>query len=240
MIGNKKVLAVIPARGGSKGLPRKNILSFCGKPLIAWTIEQALQTPEIDKVIVSTDSQEIADVAVAYGASVPFLRPDHLASDIASSIDVLLHAADFLSSNLHERYDYLICLEPTSPLREVSDISGSLKVLNENDEVDSVVGVARTEGIHPAFLYKISDRKNLVPYLEKHPNSVRRQELEVLYHLEGSVYISDINSLREKRGFYHERTAPWIVDRYKSIEIDEYSDFIQAEALMKARLEGKI
>lgn len=239
MIKNKKVLAVIPARGGSKGLPGKNILNFCGKPLIAWSIEQALQTPEIDKVIVSTDSQEIAEIAKSFGATVPFLRPDFLASDTASSIDVLLHAADFLNQNAGENYDYLVCLEPTSPLREVKDISGALETLNQNQSIESVVGVARTESIHPAFLYKIEEEK-LTPYLAKHPNSLRRQELEILYHLEGSVYAATIDSLREKRGFYHEKTAPWIVEKYKSIEIDEYSDFIQAEALMKARLEGKI
>lgn len=239
MINNKKVLAVIPARGGSKGLPKKNILNFCGKPLIAWSIEQALNTPEIDKVIVSTDSEEIAEIARKYGASVPFIRPDFLAGDTASSIDVLLHAVDFLHENEKENYEYLVCVEPTSPLREVKDISGALNALNPKLSIESVVGVAQTESIHPAYLYKIEEEK-LIPYLEKHPNSLRRQELEVLYHLEGSVYAATIDSLRTKRGFYHELTAAWVVERYKSIEIDEYSDFIQAEALMKARLEGKI
>jgi len=238
MIDGKAVLAVIPARGGSKGLPDKNIRMLCGKPLIAWSIEQALACPEVDTVIVSTDDPEIARVAVSYGADVPFLRPEELASDTASSIDVVLHAIDFMAKNGSSR-DIVVLLEPTSPLREASDISGALKQLLGMPNCQSVVGVSHIENVHPAFLYQIH-LGLLKSYLGVQPTDLRRQEITDLYFLEGSVYVSYIDALKAKRSFYHESTAPWIVPRYKSFEVDELIDLIVIEALMIARQEGRI
>lgn len=237
MIAGKKVLAVIPARGGSKGLPGKNVRIMCGKPLIAWSISQGLASQYIDKVLVTTDSQEIATVAEQHGASVPFLRPNLLAGDSASSIDVVLHATEYMKS-IGEFYDFVVLLEPTSPLRSVSDISGALELLVYSEIAESVVGVVKVECSHPSFLYSIKNEL-LQPMLGSQPIGLRRQDLQGEYFcLEGSVYASSVESLSKKRSFYHAATAPWIVDRYKSIEIDELCDFIAVEALMKAKIEG--
>jgi len=237
MINGKHVLAVIPARGGSKGLPGKNIRAFCGKPLINWTIEQGMACNYIDKVLVSTDSEEIASIAVQAGANAPFLRPLELANDTASSLDVLLHAVDFLQS-AGESFHYIVMLEPTSPLRDVSDIEGSLELLVNKVGVESVVGVAKAEGTHPSFLFTVQEGL-MSPMLGEQPTGLRRQDLEKdYYYLEGSVYVSSIEALKINKGFYHASTAPWVVDRYKAIEIDEFCDFITAEALMLARIQG--
>jgi len=239
MIKGKRVLAIIPARGGSKGLPGKNIRDLCGKPLIAWSIEQGLACEYVDTVLVSTDSEEIATIAVQHGATVPFLRPAALAEDAASSIDVLLHAVDYLAS-IGESYDYVVLLEPTSPLRDVSDIAGALELLMGmgSGYSESVVGVAKVEASHPSFLFVVQDGL-LRPMSGSQPTGLRRQDLkEDFYYLEGSIYVSSVASLRRYKSFYHAATAPWVVDRYKAIEIDELSDFIAAEALMKAKLEG--
>lgn len=238
MINRKKVLAIIPARGGSKGLPGKNIRLVCGKPLIAWSIEQARACSEIDSVIVSTDSMEIADVAKSFGADVPFLRPEHLSGDTASSIDVVLHTIDYMAEHGSE-YDLVVLLEPTSPLREASDISGAISHLLQTSGAESVVGVSQVESLHPSFLYKMKNGM-LSPYLGEQPNNVRRQDIEDLYFLEGSVYVSYTDALIARKSFYHEATAPWIVPRYKSFEVDELVDLIAVEAIINARLDGKV
>lgn len=238
MIAGKRVLALIPARGGSKGLPGKNLRPLLGKPLIGWTIEQAAACAELDARIVSTDDPAIAETAKRLGAEVPFQRPAALATDTASSVDVVLHALDTLKQSGRE-FDLVVLLEPTSPLREPSDISGALARLANSPEIDSVVGVAAAESRHPAFLYRIENGL-LRPYAGAQPTGLRRQDLEKLYFLEGTVYASRIAALRAKRSFYHERTAPWPVARYKSLEIDELSDLIAAEALLAARREGRL
>jgi N-acylneuraminate cytidylyltransferase/CMP-N,N'-diacetyllegionaminic acid synthase len=237
MINGKRVVAIIPARSGSKGLPGKNIRELCGKPLIAWSIEQGRACEYIDLVLVSTDSEEIANIAEQYGASVPFRRPAALAADTASTPDVLLHAIDYLAS-IGESFDYLVLLEPTSPLRTVADITGALEELSKSRYAESIVGVAKAEASHPSFLFRLHDGL-LNPMSGAQPTGLRRQDLkEDFYYLEGSVYVSSVESFRAHKTFYHEATAAWVVDRYKALEIDELSDFLTAEALMKAELEG--
>lgn len=232
MINGKSVLAVIPARGGSKGLPRKNILPLSGKPLIAWSIEAANKSKFIDRCIVSTDDTEIAKVAEAHGCEVPFMRPEHLARDTSASMDVIFHALNFLS-NQSIAYDYIIELEPTSPLRDSDDIDIALEKLDNNREkADSIVGVSRVESAHPAFDVKINNDGLIEPYIGKAFSVLRRQDIEDLYFFEGSVYISDVEVLMKKGSFYHERTMPYIVPRWKSLEIDEMVDLITAEAIM--------
>jgi len=237
VIGGKSVLAIIPARGGSKGLPGKNIRIMCGKPLIGWSISQGLESQYIDEVLVSSDSQDILDIAKQCGANAPFIRPKSLADDDVTSIDVLLHAVDYLAKGGCV-YDYLVLLEPTSPLRDVSDIDGAIELLVNNEIAESVVGVSRVEGAHPSFLFTIQNEL-LRPTRGIEPNGLRRQDLkDDYYYLEGSIYASSVNALTERRGFYHADTLPWVVDRYKAIEIDELCDFIASEALMKAKIQG--
>jgi len=237
MIVNKKILAIIPARSGSKGLPGKNIMPMCGKPLIGWSISQAFGSHYIDEVLVTSDSQDIIDIAKEFGAITPLVRPKSLASDNASSVDVLLHAVEFLTEKGH-MYDYLVLLEPTSPLRSVSDIDCALELLVRSKFAESIVGVAKAEESHPSFLFSIQNEL-LSPIFGSQPTGLRRQDLNGdYYYLEGSIYITTITALIKHRSFYHSNTIPWVVDRYKAIEIDEISDFIAAEALMKAKIEG--
>lgn len=236
MIKGKRVLALVPARGGSKGLPRKNMRPFCGKPLIAWSIAAGLESNHVDAVWVSTDDEEIAAIAYKYGAQVPFMRPAELATDQASSVDVIVHALGVAQASGNP-FDIVVLLEPTSPLREFSDIDGALEGLIASEAATSIVGVAAVETVHPAYLFR-EHGGFIEPYLGQGPTGVRRQTLEPLVFIEGSVYATYIDEFLQRRSFYHDRTAGWRVPRYKAIEIDEMADFIAAEALMRAKLTG--
>jgi len=231
MIDNLSVLAVVTARGGSKGLPGKNIRPMLGKPLISWTIDAALAAPSIDSIVVSTDDEEIANVSRSAGARVPFMRPISLASDTASSIDVLFHVIDTLEQ-MGEHYDLVVLLEPTSPLRNPSDIEQALSQLIEN-RAGSVVSVCRAESHHPAFMYRQTDDSRLMPFTNQQPTALRRQDIEPVYFLEGTVYCSHIDILRAQQSFYHQDTLAYEVPKWKSIEIDDIYDFVMVEALMR-------
>ena len=195
MINNKKVLAIIPARGGSKGLPNKNILPLAGKALIGWSIEVGLSSKYIDKLIVSTDSDEIAEVAKSFNCDVPFIRPADISSDKSPTIDVLMHTINYYRE-MNEIFDYLILLEPTSPLRELSDIDIPLEKLEETREfADSIVGVCKVESSHPSFSVVLTDNDLIKPYASNNFSVLRRQDLNELFFFEGSIYISDIKIL---------------------------------------------
>lgn len=224
-----RVLAVVPARGGSKGLPGKNIRPLSGKPLIAWSIEQALDAQSIDLVVVSTDDQEIAEVASRYGACVPFLRPEHLASDAASSIDVVVHALDHLAQN-GSVFDIVVLLEPTSPLRDSLDIDQAVQRMADS-HASAIVSVCRAESSHPAFVFRQSPDGHLIPFMERPPTGLRRQEIEPMFFLDGSIYASEVQALREQRSFYHSNTIAYEVPKWKSFEIDDLEDFQIVEAL---------
>lgn len=231
MYKEKKILAIITARGGSKGLPGKNIRNLLGKPLIAWTIDHAINSKYIDKVIVSTDDSEIADISIKYGAEVPFIRPTKLAQDNSSSIDVVLHTIQWLE-DINDHYDIIVLLEPTSPLRETNDIDCSLELLINTKDAESIVSVCKPEASHPEFLVKIN--KNFISqYNDKGFSHKRRQDLDDVYFYEGCLYISNIQSLKERLGFYHEKTLAYVVPRWKSFEIDEIVDIITVEAILK-------
>lgn len=226
-----KVLCLVTARGGSKGLPRKNVRPLLGKPLVAWSIEAGLRAPSADALVVSTDDADIAQAAREAGARVPFMRPTELAGDTASSVDVVLHAIDWLAT-AGEHYDLVVLLEPTSPLRESSDIEAAIELLAVSG-AGAVVSVCRAESLHPAFMYRRDAGGRLRPFLDRQPTGLRRQEIEPLYFLEGSVYVSRIDMLRERRSFYHDDTVAYEVPKWKSLEIDDLDDFLMIEALLK-------
>lgn len=229
-------LALILARGGSKGLPGKNIKEFCGKPLIQWSIEHALGSKYVDHVAVSTDSENIASISLAAGADIPFIRPAYLSADTSSSIDALVHAIDFYES-IGKYYEYILLLEPTSPLREVSDIDQCIEYSYSND-LEAVVSLTEAFSNHPRFMFKLGRTNSLSPYIESNildANNLRRQDLDKCYALDGTLYLSKITSLRKNKGFYHQRTHGIVLPKWKSIEIDDYDDFVMAEALMRAR-----
>ena len=234
MINDLNVLAVIPARSGSKGLPGKNIKELCGKPLIAWSIDAAKESKYIDKIVVSTDSDEIAEIGRKYGAEVPFMRPAELARDTSSTYEVLEHVI----STLRERgdcYHFLILLEPTSPLREASDIDSSLETLEKNiKRAESIVGVCEVEATHPEFLIGINPQGLLIPYRKKDFSGIsRRQDLSKLYFFEGTIYISTVEALFKYRGFYHEKTLAYIVPKWKAFEVDDIIDFLCIETMLR-------
>lgn len=233
MIENKRVLAIVPARAGSKGLPGKNIRLFCGKPLLQWSVEHGLSSRYVDRVIVSTDSSEFADIARRSGALVPFLRPAHLSSDTAKSADVVLHAVDFLEER-GDIFDVLVLLEPTSPLRNPKDIDNAVELLVAEPEAESVVSISRVEAHHPSFLMKKNEAGFIEPYLSDF-RVVRRQDITQLFFLDGTVYASLVGSFKARKGFYHAKTLGYEVPKYKSFEIDDLDDFIICEALFRSR-----
>ncbi len=233
MINGKSVLAIIPARGGSKGLPNKNILPLADKPLIVWSIEAARESKYIDKCIVSTDDDKISNIVKNFGGEIPFKRPAHLASDESTTFDVLQHGINFFKNESVE-FDYLVLLEPTSPLRDSNDIDESIMLLHEKRNIaDSIVGVSKVEATHPVFDIRINKSGLIQPFVGESFEVFRRQEIEELYFFEGSVYVSDIEVLLKEKSFYHNRTLPFVVPRWKSLEIDEIVDLLTAETIIK-------
>jgi CMP-N,N'-diacetyllegionaminic acid synthase len=232
MIDGKRVLAIIPARKGSKGLPLKNIRPFAGKPLLAWPIAAARASVHVDRVIISTDDQGFADIAVAHGAEAPFLRPAELASDTAPSMGFILHALDTLAAD-GDVYDYVVLLEPTSPLTEGSDVDAALTQLAAFDAAaDAIVGVTRLETTHPAYAVRLSEDGSIAPLQPGGFAAMpRRQDLEPVCSLDGSLYISSVDALRREETFCHARTLGYLTARHKAHEVDDLVDFICIEAI---------
>lgn len=232
MINGKSVIAIIPARGGSKGLPGKNIKELCGKPLIAWSIEAGLGCQYIDELMVTTDSEEIARIARLYGASVPFLRPAELASDTATSFDAIKHTIDFYESDLHKQFDYVILLEPTSPLREKGDIDRMIeKIISMEDQFDAIVSLGEVHE-HPSIMKRIVGNE-IAPFCKELLMTTRRQDNEIAYFPHGVAYIIKSKTLLEEKSFYPRRTTHRIIKRYQCHEIDDIYDFLAIENIMK-------
>lgn len=230
MIDGKRVLAIVPARRGSKGLALKNIRPLAGKPLLAWPIAAARAAAHVDRVIISTDDREFADIAVAHGAEAPFLRPAELASDTAPSIGFILHALDALAET-GDVFDYVVLLEPTSPLTEGSDVDAALEQLVAAD-ADAIVGVSRLEATHPAFAVRKAADGSISPFAAANFGDLpRRQDIEPLFGLDGTLYISSVEALRRERGFCHARTLGYESARHKAHEVDDLVDFICIEAI---------
>jgi len=232
MINSKRVLGIIPARGGSKGLPGKNIQNLCGKPLIAWTIEKAKLSRVIDRLVVSTDSSEIAGIAASYGARVPFMRPAELASDHASTHDVIVHALSYLRINEKLEFDYVVLLEPTSPLREDDDIDNMLSMLDSrSDGYDSIVSVGEVSE-HPSIMKRLID-SSMEPFCSELSQTTRRQDNESAYFPYGVAYIAKTPAMLDEGSFYTNRCLAYPIKRYQNYEIDDVYDFICVENVMK-------
>lgn len=241
MLHNKRVLAIVTARAGSKGLPNKNVKDLGGKPLLAWPIIAALRSRYVDKVVLSTDSEEYARIGESYGAIIPFLRPDYLASDEASSVDVIIHVLDYLAAN-NDGYDYVLLLEPTSPLTEAADIDDAIVLLESAEgNATSVIGVSLMETQHPAFSVKRNSEGFIAPLSGGSFQSMpRRQDLEPLYALDGSLYLSSVEAIYSEKTFCHNKTIGMVFERYKSLEVDDLLDFVCVEAILKHRGHQKI
>jgi CMP-N-acetylneuraminic acid synthetase len=232
MINGKRVIAIIPARGGSKGLPGKNIKELCGKPLIAWSIEAGLASQYIDEVMVTTDSEEVADIARDFGATVPFIRPAELASDTATSFDTVKHAIDFYQDELNKTFDYIVLLEPTSPLRESGDIDGMIeKIILVEDQFDAIVSLGEAH-LHPSIMKK-TDGSKIEPFCKELIMATRRQDNAIAYFPYGVAYIVKTKTFFEEKSFYPCRTTHKIIKRYQCYEIDDIYDFLAIENIMK-------
>ncbi len=233
MLNGKKILAVTLARGGSKGVPHKNIRELCGRPLISYTIQEAGKSDYIDQYIVSTDCQEIARVASNEGAKVPFLRPEEYSGDTATSASALLHAVKYLQDQ-GESYDYVVELMATNPLKTVIDIDSCIEnaILNN---YDCCVAVHRIWDQHPSRVKKLVDGI-LIDFYPEIPES-RRQDLEPpAYIRSGSVYVTKIDFLIENNSRYESNsTAAYVLPEQRVINIDELDDFRLAELKLKER-----
>ena len=235
MLNNKKVLGIIPARLGSKGLTRKNLKLLCGKPLIAHSIEAGLKSNFIDKLIVSTESEEIANESLKYGNLVPFLRPSKLAQDNTPIADVIKFTLEHYRDTLDETFDYVVLIEPTSPLRDSNDIDKAIQNLVENTDAKSIVGICETKSINPNFLFEMNENNFLIKWDDENDQPLQRQDIKKVFFIEGSIYISDVNYFLLNNTFYHEKTIGFEIPKWKSIEIDDFVDFSIAEYLMENR-----
>ena len=232
MIEGKKVLALIPARGGSKGLPGKNIRPMCGKPLIAWTIEKSKASKYVDMTLVTTDCRVILDVARQYGANVPFMRPVELATDRSSTYDAIRHALEYLREEEGETFDYIVLLEPTSPLREDDDIDKMLEHLSaKSGEFDSIVSIGEVDE-HPSIVQRVQGN-SLEPFCPELQRTTRRQDNEPAYFPFGVAYIAKTDVLLAENTFYTQRCTYFKLKRYQNYEIDDIYGFLCAESVMK-------
>ena len=222
------MIAIIPARGGSKGLPGKNIKPLNGKPLIAYAVEAALKAKHIDRVIISTDDEEIARVAVQYGAELPFMRPAELASDTSLAVDNYIYTIGKLEQESGTIIDAFVVLQPTSPLRIAEDIDGAVELF-EKKKADSVISY--TQEAHPISWHKYLDEEgHFIDILDA--NIKNRQDNRVSYYPNGAVYVFRTSMIRERK-YYTDRSYAYIMPRIRSVDIDFIEDFEYAEFLLR-------
>ena len=229
MANSKKnrILAVIPARGGSKGLKDKNIRPLLGKPLIGWILEEASKSREIDELIVSTDSPKIAKIAGQYGAKVPFLRPKELAQDETPGIDPILHALKVSE----QKFDTVIWMQCTSPLTKVRDIDKALKMFKKSG-YDSMVSVCPVKE-SPFRMFTMDSKKHLKPFLAAKKGFPRRQDLTAMYYPNGAIYISRTKILLQKGTCFTGNTGAFVMRGEASFDIDSLDDFLAVESYLK-------
>ena len=223
MINGKPVLAIIPARGGSKRLPAKNKLDLCGKPLLAYSIEAAYKSVCVDRVIVSTDDDEICEIAIRFGAEVPFMRPKNLATDEASSIDVVCHVLEQTGYSQADFDSYFILLQPTSPLRLSTDIDAACQLLSEN-QANSVVSVCPCEH-SPLWTNTLSETKSLDGFISPEIFEKRSQDLPQYYRLNGAIYLYRVSEFLKKRSFFGVNPSfAYVMATERSVDVDELID----------------
>lgn len=231
MYKSKKILAIIPARGGSKGLPDKNIKLLCGKPLIGWTISQAKASMYIDEIFVTTDCLKIADVAERFGIKVPFLRPKELATDSASSMDVVDHVLSYFKEE-GKHFDYIILLEPTSPLRKKDDLDVAIKLAVDNETSDGVVSLGEVHMEHPMIVKKINEKGKITSYIDEVKKITQRQQADRAYFPYGVIYMIKSEVFKREKAFYTNNIIPYFIERWQNYEVDDIYDFIAIEAIL--------
>lgn len=231
MIKEKSVIAIIPARSGSKGLPDKNIRIMNSRPLLQWPILCAKSSQYIDMVVLSTDSEKYAELGKVAGALVPFLRPKHLSTDTSSSIDAILYTLE----KLPKQFDIVVLLEATSPLTRACDLDRALETFVDTETAESMVSVTPADAHHPEYAAYIDSKNFISAASEGLIQHKPRQQLKAAYFPEGSFYISNAEHLKKSKTFYHHRTLVQCVERWQAPEIDDIIDFKLVETLFKEK-----
>lgn len=225
-------VGLIPARGGSKGIERKNIKEIFGKPLIAWTIKQALETKSLDKVIVSTDSEEIANISVDCGAEVPFIRPERISLDDSPGISNVLHLLQEIPKT-----SKILYLQPTSPLRKTEDILNIIELQNKHG-AESCISISKAPK-HPAWMYKLENNNKLKPIFSEEKTS-RRQDLSEIFVINGALYLGNAEFYKREKKFITSETLGYIMPKERSIDIDDMDDWMLAELKLKMKFDKNI
>lgn len=228
MYKNNKFLAIIPARGGSKGIPRKNIINVNGRPLIDFTIREALDSKYIDRVIISTDSMEIAEVSRDCGAEVPFLRPQDLATDKSKTVDAVIYTLHELKK-MNQNFDYVVLLQPTQPLRKHFHIDEAIELIIKHNS-NSLVSITAVKE-HP-ILFRTINQAGKLENLIKQNSTVRRQDFPNFFKVNGAIYINKVNSKLNKNTSFNDNDLPYIMDKKYDLDIDEPFDL----EILKLRL----
>jgi N-acylneuraminate cytidylyltransferase len=225
MYKKKKILALITARGGSKGILKKNIKPLGGKPLICWTIDAALQSKYVDRLILSSDDSEIIEIARIANCEVPFTRPKYLAEDETSSMDVIMHALE----QIEEDYDYLLLLQPTSPFRTAQQIDNIITACLEQ-ECRMMISVARLKK-HPMFMYSLNGTY-LKSFLDSR-QQLRRQDMPAAYEHNGALYLAEIDLLKRVKSFNIPEACAFVMTGAVNLDIDDQQDWQYAEYLLE-------
>lgn len=227
MFRDKKILGIIPARGGSKGVPGKNLRLVQGKPLVGRAVETALGSRYIDRLILSSEDHEIIAAARSFGCDIPFVRPEELAADESVTNDVILHAM----KSMNEKYDIVVCLQVTSPLVTSDDIDGSIRMCAEND-ISSCVSVCEVDK-SPFWMFTMPEDIILKPLMGDSYLTKRRQDLPKTFIPNGAVFVAKWDWFLEKKTFYGSETAGYVMPRSRSLDIDTENDFKLLEFIMK-------
>jgi len=225
-----KILAIIPARGGSKGILNKNIVDLKGQPLIHYTLKEAVKIKAFDRIIVSTESKQIKSVCDQIGNFVPFMRPDEFAQDNSRTIDVVEDIIGHLEKDYNETYDYICLLQPTSPLRSANDIEACIEMIKDQKK-GSVVSLAKVDEPHP-YKMKILEEGQIKPFMKGTNSSIPRQELPHVYELNGAIYLCETRGLLRDRNFFPEPSLPYIMPMERSVNINNKFDLFKAEWLL--------
>lgn len=233
---NKTFLAIIPARKGSKRLANKNKKDLNGQPLISYTINAALKSNYITETIVSTDCEDLKNIALEFGAKVPFLRPSKLAEDESKSIDVVTHAVEFYKKNLNKEFDYVVLLQPTSPLRNTHDLDSAIEYLFKKN-ANAVISVCEMEH-NPIWSNTLDKQKNMKNFLNEEFINKRTQDLEKYYRINGAIYICKTNVLiKQNRFFIDDNIYAYEMSQENSVDIDTNLDFLIAKTILKEKNE---
>jgi CMP-N,N'-diacetyllegionaminic acid synthase len=224
MIHGLKVLAVIPARGGSKGLPDKNILQFNGKPLIVWTIIESKKSKYIDRVVLSSEDNHIIKIAKENDLEVPFIRPQSLSQDNTSGLDVALHTIKKING-----FDIIVVLQPTSPLRSVHDIDNTIKKLIDENAYACVT--LKESSKSPHWMFELDSKERILPVIKTDELITIRQKLPRTYEINGAVYVARVDWFMKNKMFINAETLAYVMPPERSVDIDSLYDFTFAEFL---------